>query len=176
MSKDARFMRPVACIYCKALMKSEVFPSKRHDGLFAGHFLCGNCSAQSPIAWSYSKEDAESRARYLASELVPQKYEREENRVLTYDELMIFNSVGRAVPCEIKGELLEVAWIANVLVPVEEVVEDEETLKLCRAGMKPDVMSIKHNLPKPNNYGRTWRCWFKPPTHREMQETPWEES
>lgn len=166
-------MSPVICPYCRAIMQSEVRPSKRHEGLFAGQFLCENCGAQSPIAWDCDKENTEARAWYLATEIAPRKYGREKNRVITWDELTLFNSIGKAIPCEIRGELHEIAWMANVLVPAEEVIKDEEMLRLCRARRKPDVMGIKHNPPNQKNYGITWRGWLYPPTVEEMESEPW---
>lgn len=67
----------------------------------------------------------------------------------------------------------EIAWMANVLVPAEEVIKDEEMLRLCRARRKPDVMGIKHNPPNQKTYGITWRGWLYPPTVEEVESEPW---
>lgn len=168
-------MSHVICPYCKALMQSEVRPSKRHEGLFAGQFLCENCGAQSPIAWDCDKENTEARAWYLATEIAPRKYGREENRVMTLDEVLVFRECDKAIYCEIRGKSQKVAWLADVVVPTMELDEDMQKLLRREANGKPldDMAIVSHSLPLAKNYGRTWRCWFELPTDEERENTPW---
>lgn len=167
-------MSPVICPYCRAIMQSVVRPSTRFDSdVFGAVFVCSNCGAQTPPVWSTDKEGAEWQAWDAAMKTAPEEYDRKRNQVLTWDDLTLFNSIGQAIPCEIRGELHEIAWMANVLVPAEEVIKDEETLRLCRARRKPDVMGIKHNRPNQKTYGITWRGWLYPPTVQEMESEPW---
>lgn len=166
--------RPVICPWCGAIMQSVVRQSTRFcSDVFGAVFVCPNCEAQTPPMWSTDKEGAEWQAWYAAKKIEPKEYGRKSNQVLTWDEMTLFNSIGEAIPCEIRGELHEIAWMANVLVTTEEVIKDEETLRLCRERRKPDVMGIKHNRPNQKTYGITWRGWLYPPTVQEMESEPW---
>lgn len=145
------------CPYCGWEMKYHFdYPMEYCDV----QFYCKHCNAMSPSARG-SKTSTESVEKTIeeAYEKAMRLYE-EPNRVLTLEEVKdAYFNMKEPICCEIMWlNKKKIAWIADAAVPwgvVAHIMERQE--------------------PKWKEYGKTWRCWLRKPTAREMAEMPWEE-
>lgn len=117
------------------------------------YFICQNCRAASPIAYTYD-------AAYAAAV----KRAETENRVLTLDEIKQIYSTNKnhAWPYDTPPYFFfEAIHGKQTWYPWSYVIDM----------LEGDFMDCTEF-----NYGITWRCWLRKPTDEERAAAPWKEA
>nr|DAF31736.1 MAG TPA: HTH-type transcriptional regulator [Caudoviricetes sp.] len=135
------------CPYCGDEMKKRVLS----DYKTLCFWLCPKCSATSPSANTAEDAYAAAMNRW-----------QEPNRVLTLEEVQEHCKQGvDAAPLwvEFSGFPSESHWMAVDL--PDEVFCTDTVRNFCMSYV--------------NTYKKSWRCWFRKPTQKEMTTVPWRE-
>ena len=114
------------------------------------YYICSKCRAISPA----------KSGEHEAYEAAMQRWQ-EPNRVLTLDELREYCKQGvDAAPLwvEFSGFSSASHWM----------VVDLPSEVFCTDTVRNFCMSYV------DTYKKSWRCWFRKPTHEEMEGVPWE--
>lgn len=157
--------RPVICPYCKAIMKSEVRPSRRFGGgVFTAAFVCPGCYARAPLAWSTHKENAEGQAWCNALRIGLGKYS---NRVLTLDEVLIIAIDDYNTEQETVMYLEDRESYEGYAIVTDMEADSNSNILLEFSGIGGGVK------PNEKDYGSLWRCWLRKPTKEEREAVAW---
>lgn len=129
-------------------------------------YVCTKCGWDSPTGI-----DSESAFRMAMRRAEPK------NRVLTLEEARnaevdTFGTAMHWLELKIRPYRCEDKVIKCAVLSVSIFFEDES-----EDGV-PDVMYSCTGEPdawlRQRDYGRSWRCWLRKPTQKEMKATPWE--
>lgn len=135
-------------------------------------FYCKHCNAMSPSARGcQTSTESVEKALEEAYEKAMRRYE-EPNRVLTLDE--VFEIVRQN-----KDGYNHVCWLEKVNVRCISTpgflggygIHSEIYVNF-------DFYEVVTEYPDcvpAEEYGKTWRCWMRNPTEKELKETPWED-
>lgn len=135
------------CLYCGGEMT--------HRYVCGDNFyLCDTCHSSSPE--KIAKEDAYTAAM--------QRWQ-EPNRVLTMDEIidMVFDAVG-GVP----------VWIEHINDTEQKLAWRFSGWQVVRGAERCVLIFGTGHSVDTENINKTWRCWLRKPTDKEMATTPWE--
>ena len=134
------------CPYCGGEMVYQFDSSlmtNKEKIIYRGYFCCPNCHSRAPVVSELSEletiEEVEDEAHLMAMERVKQ-----ENRVLTLEELKVYNGflwkVYNGFDCEGAPAFVEKGFIyaGNGNVDLRQDISD--------------------------TYGKNWRCWLRKPT------------
>ena len=142
------------CPYCGSPMYKRIIPFV--DGAWGGKYDCGNskCGISSPYVESYNQNECRKLAYEAALKRPLQK---------PIPPLEIFQNHYQ-IPCwlERRGEIR-----------ISPEVLDKDSVGYF--GKIDSRIWIDYKKMKPEEYGKTWRCWRTRPTNEELEAAAWEE-
>lgn len=147
------------CPYCGGEMEIDTF--ENYLG-WCGQAVCKACKSRGVLKRYYMQQGEAERAAYEAA---MQRYV-EPNRVLTLEEIIdkVFDAIS-GVP----------VWVEHINDTGQKLAWKLSGWQVVRGAERCVLIFETEYRVNTRNINKTWRCWLRKPTQKEMATMPWRE-